>query len=528
MADYRIPQDLVLMVREGRVIPFLGAGFSAALGLPGWRDLLRKVAAELKDPLGFDEVTRLCQGDNLQIAEYYYLKSDRSIGPLRYIISKELKYSTPPIMSGAHIELVNLGPRQIYTTNYDDAIEAVYEALDLPATVVTLPKHVAAADKDKTQIVKYHGDLRHDQTLVLTESSYYQRLDFESPMDLKFRSDILGRSVLFIGYSFRDINIRVIWFKLMRMMKDIRPTDRPTSYIVTASPNPVLEALYEEVGIKTVVLDPEASIPNNHPGAGQKRDRLLADFLLDLASEAGNGTIPGTHRRQYLSSSLVARVNEFVRGAAASGYSFWHLVSPGSPLCLLAGRSIHPEFRAAVVNILTELNAPQFDDMATYSPQVACDIAVSMLAQHGPHPAITSWVLRGLADGRTRKTLLAKPLPWRDIFGFPIGERIANLLLERFRSELERHRQRKFDDDLAYLADLAARVSQAQIVDPSRTAVCRKAATLLQDAAGVYPAIALLAPDPNSAPAVDPVLEQIALAARRGPAGPRSSAGRPA
>jgi hypothetical protein len=76
-------------------------------------------------------------------------------------------------------------------------------------------------------------------------------------MDLKFRSDLVGKSVLFMGYSFGDLNIRIIWYKLMRLMKDIPSADRPSSYIVRFEPNPILQLLYEDVGIKSIFLDPE-------------------------------------------------------------------------------------------------------------------------------------------------------------------------------------------------------------------------------------------------------------------------------
>ena len=254
-----LPTELIEMVRTRRVIPFLGAGFSAPLNLPDWDTLLSKIASEIEDDLPYEEVKKFCNSDFLQIAEYYFIKSDRSIGPIRHVISRQLDPAADPLSSGAHIELVNLGAPQIYTTNYDDLIERTFRLLHQPVEVIALPKHVATALGAKTQVIKYHGDLRHEATLVLTESSYYARLDFESPMDLKFRSDLLGRSVLFVGYSFRDINIRVIWFKLMRMMKDIRTEDRPTSYIVRFSPNAVLEKLYDEVGIKSIILDPEST-----------------------------------------------------------------------------------------------------------------------------------------------------------------------------------------------------------------------------------------------------------------------------
>src|SRR5207248_6931685 len=143
--------------------------------------------------------------------------------------------------------------------NVDDVIESTYRSLHLAVDVVALSRDVATADPTQTQVVKYHGDLRYDATIVLTESQYWTRLDFESPMDLKFRSDLLGKSVLFMGYSFRDLNIRIIWFKLMRMMRDVPESDRLASYIVRFEPNLVLEQLYEAVGMKTIVIDPKGN-----------------------------------------------------------------------------------------------------------------------------------------------------------------------------------------------------------------------------------------------------------------------------
>ncbi|MCD8493636.1 MAG: SIR2 family protein, partial [Geovibrio sp.] len=63
-----------------------------------------------------------------------------------------------------------------------------------------------------TQIVKFHGDFDNDDSLVLDESSYYERLEFETPLDIKLRSDVLGKSVLFIGYSLADVNLRFLFF----------------------------------------------------------------------------------------------------------------------------------------------------------------------------------------------------------------------------------------------------------------------------------------------------------------------------
>ena len=82
--------------------------------------------------------------------------------------------------------------------------------------VTNLDDIVAAPVDTSTQVVKLHGTFDDDGSLVLTETSYFDRLEFESPIDIKMRADILGKTLLFIGYSLSDINIRYMLYKLYR------------------------------------------------------------------------------------------------------------------------------------------------------------------------------------------------------------------------------------------------------------------------------------------------------------------------
>ena len=128
------------------MIPFIGAGFSSVFNLPGWRSLLEGLAETLQDDLTFEEVDRFAQGDLLQIAEYYFLKSGRQIGPMRHEISRKLvTTSVQPVASGQHVDLVNLGAPRVYTTNYDDLIELTYKQLGVPHEVVALPRDMATS-----------------------------------------------------------------------------------------------------------------------------------------------------------------------------------------------------------------------------------------------------------------------------------------------------------------------------------------------------------------------------------------------
>lgn len=108
-------------------------------------------------------------------------------------------------------------------------------------------------------------------SLVLTESSYFERLDFESPLDQMLRADVLRHPVLFIGYSLSDVNVRYLLHKLSRIWKEAgQRTERPSSHIFMANPNPVAEAIFQRWGVNPIIE------PSGHPKEG------LRDFLLSI------------------------------------------------------------------------------------------------------------------------------------------------------------------------------------------------------------------------------------------------------
>ena len=81
-------------------------------------------------------------------------------------------------------------------------------------------------------------------------------LSFESPLDLKLRADVLGSSVLFIGYSLSDINIRLLFYKLSKMWSgQSLQSVRPKSYLFSHRPNPVDEEILRHRGIEMVISD---------------------------------------------------------------------------------------------------------------------------------------------------------------------------------------------------------------------------------------------------------------------------------
>lgn len=236
-------------LKEKNIILFVGAGISATLGLPSWSKLIAHISAEL----GYDERLFEQYGDNLTLAEYYVLKKGR-IGGLRSWMDQNWSISEDAIKdSTIYKYIIELNFPLIYTTNYDYCLETAYEAWKVDYKKIIDVDDLVSLQSDVTEIIKFHGDLESDESIVLTESSYFNRLSFESPLDIKLRSDMLGKSILFIGYSLSDINIRLLIYKLDELWKNSNASKRPKSYIFLPTPNPIQQAVLNNRGIKTII-----------------------------------------------------------------------------------------------------------------------------------------------------------------------------------------------------------------------------------------------------------------------------------
>ncbi len=240
--------ELKKAIKSKNIILFIGAGISATLGLPTWSELINHVAEEM----GYDSEIFKQYGDNLMLAEYYKIKYNR-IGRLRSWMDINWNVSPENISNSKIYEaIVKLNFPLIYTTNYDQCLEKAYDYWKVKYKKIIGVEDLVGLDSNVTQIVKFHGDTELDESIVLTESSYFERLDFESPLDIKLRSDMLGKSILFIGYSLSDINIRLLIYKLDRLWKNSNVKKRPASYIFLATPNPIQEEILQSRGINTI------------------------------------------------------------------------------------------------------------------------------------------------------------------------------------------------------------------------------------------------------------------------------------
>lgn len=276
-----LPIDVLAdSVRERRAILFAGAGISMSVGLPSWGEFINHMIAELD--LGSSK------GDEPRasyqtLAEYYRLRHG-SIGPLRSWLDRTWSVSEENVReSKIHELIVDLDFPLIYTTNYDNNLEVAYRCHGKDFVKVANARDVASATGGATQIVKFHGDFDDDLSLVVAETDYFDRLAFDSPLDIKFRADALGRTILFLGYSMSDLNIRLLLHQLWKTWRQSGyEQSRPGSFAFMLMHDAVQEAVLSQWGV--TVLTGEA---------GEKPESALLAFLTRLRD-----LVRGESRRQ--------------------------------------------------------------------------------------------------------------------------------------------------------------------------------------------------------------------------------------
>lgn len=237
--------ELKMHYQAGHLIPFIGAGVSMSVQWeegteskrgPSWEELVDQAAREL----GFSRPDLLrVRGTDIQILEYFKIKKKGETQPLKNWL---LKSMLPPDdalqLSPIHRELAKLKKCDFfYTTNFDDFIERAFAIHHRPCRAVAVESEMGEGG-NACEIIKFHGDLNHPNEMVLSESDYEKRLSLSSAMDYRLKGDMLGRVLLFLGYSFRDVNVSYLFRVIAEQFKSLGGAQGGRrAYIVVPEPS---------------------------------------------------------------------------------------------------------------------------------------------------------------------------------------------------------------------------------------------------------------------------------------------------
>lgn len=179
---------------DERISLFLGAGGSCDAGYPNWADLFLPFAKELGTPT--DETT-----DYFKLAQYY--SNIFGQAELRKRINERINRNN--FKSLLLEELIDIGFTNVWTTNFDNAIELNYQSRDILINKVFRDSDFSNIDINRRiNIFKMNGDVTNLEGIVATQSDYEKYVDTHRVMLMFFKRELISSTFLFIGYSFTD------------------------------------------------------------------------------------------------------------------------------------------------------------------------------------------------------------------------------------------------------------------------------------------------------------------------------------
>lgn len=279
-----VPNALKQRYDEGRLVPFFGAGISMSVRWDGgarrgmsWSELVDQAARIL----GFDEPDLLrVRGTDLQILEYYAARNNGNFDRLNRWFSERMNPADEDLKASRLLNaIVNLKKCPImYTTNFDDFIERALSlsgrevhALSVEADIAK--KLVSRPSTNSVDVVKFHGDLNNSQRMVLSEEDYDKRMRFVDLEDQRLRADVLGKAVLFLGYSFRDYNVSYLFRELQNHYGPLPEAyTGQRAYIALFDPSDFERQLFKRRSIEVIDLE-------SYPDRGQAAAALLEELV---------------------------------------------------------------------------------------------------------------------------------------------------------------------------------------------------------------------------------------------------------
>ena len=287
---------------KGRVIPFLGAGasFVGRSANAKWDSASPSFlpsAAELANYLAKDACFPSADphelGDLAKVATYYEDLSGRP--SLRESLHQVLRRDFAP--GAIHALLAEIPvPLLIVSTNYDSLIEEAFRKAQRPFDLVVYPadhKDIANAVlwwragepspdpvspntlvglDDRTVIYKMHGTMSQrgppkEDDFVVTEEDYIEflsRMTINTALPAFFFERCEEASFLFLGYSLKDWNVRVILNNLSKHFSgpvragqagaaaaspSSEPRERPAHWAIQLAPSEVEQSFWVRRGV---------------------------------------------------------------------------------------------------------------------------------------------------------------------------------------------------------------------------------------------------------------------------------------
>jgi disulfide oxidoreductase YuzD len=250
MYDESLRRDLITFIKNKRLIPIIGSGFSRSCSasngkVPSGEDMKMYMLNKLKEKFPDESFSQ----DFSKIAQQYenhcedsdkkkYLNNNFTNVKLEWYKKEFLKIDWP----------------YIYTLNIDDAIEGHSEfKVILPLNEINQEYETTLNNKS---LYKLHGDVRHyltykkSEMYIFSQAQYLNSLKQNNSMLNKISTDIRSNCAIFIGCSLSD-EIDLLYS--LNFNGYTPPSMKNTYYVTDRIMSPLQQKELEMYGIDTII-----------------------------------------------------------------------------------------------------------------------------------------------------------------------------------------------------------------------------------------------------------------------------------
>lgn len=245
-----LPLGLIGAIESGECVLFLGSGVGYNMlrpdgsAMPDGRALAKSLALRFGIDVGDDP-------DLAQVAQIVELRYDRArlVGHL----DRELSGFEPDENMRW---LASLTWAAVFTTNFDPGIERAYELVanptQTPVSIGTNSETRSWDPKFQVPVFHLHGSLASSQakqSILLTEQDYATFRARRQMLFEQLRTSYSTTPILYVGYSHRDANWKMVTTELRAEFEPNRP---PQSYRLTPDTPPLEREILESQAVTTI------------------------------------------------------------------------------------------------------------------------------------------------------------------------------------------------------------------------------------------------------------------------------------
>ena len=211
---YEVELQRILDASKNNALTFfVGAGVSALSHAPNWKTLIDTIC----DELGRPRKEEYSSDEYLQIPQMFFYSINKN--QKKYLKFVEEKIQSEELSPNIiHREMLRLNPASFITTNYDSLLENAASDYCQSYKVISCDNDVPTIFGDK-YILKIHGDFQ-SENIVLKEEDYLNYSDNFKLIETLVKSIFATNTVVFIGYSLNDYNIKMILNWTKTLLKD--------------------------------------------------------------------------------------------------------------------------------------------------------------------------------------------------------------------------------------------------------------------------------------------------------------------